>query len=154
MSVSSCLVILAWIAFEPTAAAETWRDLTVAPEERCSPYDRKRHYPYPQSIEHDIVRELGAVYGPYISERTREGIAAARKRGRTPGRPPLGHEMISAAQKLIEVGLSHGRAEKQLGIGSATAYRIAATIRERRSSPESGGRREHVTDPPSDRDPA
>ena len=48
-----------------TASAETWRGLTVAPEHRCSPYDRKRDYRYPQSVEQDIVRELGAVYGPY-----------------------------------------------------------------------------------------
>ena len=47
------------------ASAETWRGLTVAPEHRCAPYDKKRDYPYPQSIERDIVRELGAVYGPY-----------------------------------------------------------------------------------------
>ena len=47
------------------ASAETWRGLTVAPESRCSPYDKKRDYPYPQSVERDIVRELGAVYGPY-----------------------------------------------------------------------------------------
>ena len=48
---------------QPTA--ETWRGLVVAPEHRCSPYDRKRDYPYPQSIEKDIVRGLGRVYGPY-----------------------------------------------------------------------------------------
>ena len=47
------------------ASAETWRGLTVAPEHRCSPYERKRDYPYPQSVEQDIVRHLGAVYGPY-----------------------------------------------------------------------------------------
>ena len=40
-----------------------------------------------------------------ISERTRDGIAAARKRGRTPGRPPLDPETVSAAQKLIDSGL-------------------------------------------------
>ena len=28
-------------------AAETWRGLVVAPEHRCSPYDRKRDYPRP-----------------------------------------------------------------------------------------------------------
>ena len=39
--------------------------MTVAPEHRCAPYDKKRDYPYPQSVERDIVRELGAVYGPY-----------------------------------------------------------------------------------------
>ena len=41
-----------------------------------------------------------------ISERTRDGIAAARKRGRQPGRPPLDPETVSAAQKLIDAGLS------------------------------------------------
>ena len=35
------------------------------PKHRCAPYDKKRDYPYPQSVERDIVRELGAVYGPY-----------------------------------------------------------------------------------------
>ena len=49
----------------PQDAAGTWRGLMVAPENRCSPYDRKRDYPYPQSIEQDIVRGLGRVYGPY-----------------------------------------------------------------------------------------
>ena len=37
----------------------------MAPETRCSPYDKKRDYPYPPSVERDIVLELGAVYGPY-----------------------------------------------------------------------------------------
>ena len=63
-----------------------------------------------------------------ISERTRDGIAAARKRGRTPGRPPLDLETVSAAQKLIEAGLSPARTAKQLGIGRATAYRIAKSM--------------------------
>ena len=70
-----------------------------------------------------------------ISERTRDGIAAARKRGRTPGRPPLDPETVSAAQKLIEAGLSPARAAKQLGIGRATAYRLAAEMREAVSAP-------------------
>ena len=56
-------VVLAVLA--GAASAETWRGLSVAPEHRCSPYERKRDYPYPQSIEQDIVRALGAVYGPY-----------------------------------------------------------------------------------------
>ena len=70
-----------------------------------------------------------------ISERTRDGIAAARRRGRTPGRPPLDPETVSAAQKLIEAGLSPARAAKQLGIGRATAYRLAAAMREGASAP-------------------
>ena len=59
------LVVLAGIALAGTASAETWRGLTVAPENRCSPYDKKADYPYPQSVEQEIVRELGAVYGPF-----------------------------------------------------------------------------------------
>ena len=70
-----------------------------------------------------------------ISERTRDGIAAARKRGRHPGRPPLDPETVSAARKLIEGGLSPARAAKQLNIGRATAYRIAAAMREDAHSP-------------------
>ena len=59
------LVVLGTLALTSGAAAETWRGLEVAPEHRCSPYDKKRDYPYPQSVERNIVRGLGAVYGPY-----------------------------------------------------------------------------------------
>ena len=39
--------------------------LVVAPENRCSPYDSD-DYPYPQSVEADIVRRMdGRIYGPY-----------------------------------------------------------------------------------------
>ena len=51
----------------PPAPTETWRGLTVAPEERCSRYDAD-DYRYPQSVENDIVRELGGVYSPYTCE--------------------------------------------------------------------------------------
>ena len=60
-----------------------------------------------------------------ISERTRDGIAAARKRGKTPGRPRLSTETVSAVQKLVKAGMTPGQAAKQLGIGRSTAYRIA-----------------------------
>ena len=64
-----------------------------------------------------------------ISERTRDGIAAARKRGRRPGRPALDQETISDTQTLVQAGLTAGQAAKQLGIGRATAYRIAKAAR-------------------------
>ena len=51
--------------FVAGVSAEMWRGLTLAPEHRCAPYDKKRDYPYPQSVEREIVRGLGAVYGPY-----------------------------------------------------------------------------------------
>ena len=64
-----------------------------------------------------------------ISERTRDGIAAARKRGRRPGRPALDRETVSATQALVEGGLTAGQAAKQLGIGRATAYKITKSVR-------------------------
>ena len=37
------------------AEPETWCGLKVEPEERCAPYERRRDYSYPASIEWDIV---------------------------------------------------------------------------------------------------
>ena len=63
------LLAVAAVLFTTPASSQdttdTWRGLVVAPEHRCSPYDKKRDYSYPQSIEQDIVRRLGRVYGPY-----------------------------------------------------------------------------------------
>lgn len=43
---TGCLVAFALlVTLAGTAAAETWRGLTVAPENRCSAYDEKRDYP-------------------------------------------------------------------------------------------------------------
>ena len=61
----SCFAAVVALGLVAGASAETWRGLTVAPEPRCAPYHKKRDYPYSQSVERDIVRELGAVYGPY-----------------------------------------------------------------------------------------
>ena len=53
--------------FEQMDAGETWRGLTVAPEDRCAPYDR-RDYPYnSRLLEEVLVRELGGVYLPYTA---------------------------------------------------------------------------------------
>jgi len=48
------------------AAPASALDLTIAPESRCSPYDKSRDYAYPQSIEPRIVERMGGViYSPY-----------------------------------------------------------------------------------------
>ena len=48
----------------PEALTPVWQEITVAPEDRCSPYDSD-DYPYPPSVEPRIVTELGGIYGPY-----------------------------------------------------------------------------------------
>ncbi len=52
----------------------TWRGLVIAPEFRCSSYDRD-DYHYPQSVEAEIVKGIGEIYGPYTGRcfgRTRD----------------------------------------------------------------------------------
>lgn len=58
-----------------------------------------------------------------IAERTKDGIAAARARGKRPGREPVDMDKIKAALKLVEAGLSPTEAAKQLGLGRSTVYR-------------------------------
>jgi DNA invertase Pin-like site-specific DNA recombinase len=57
-----------------------------------------------------------------ISERTRDGIAAARAKNRIPGRPRVDDARLDAAFKLIAAGLSPTQASKQLGLGRSTVY--------------------------------
>ena len=58
-----------------------------------------------------------------IAERTRDGIAAARAKGRTPGRPPLDGDKLQAAFSLIDSGMSPTKAARQLQVGRSTLYR-------------------------------
>ena len=58
-----------------------------------------------------------------IAERTKDGIAAARARGKLPGRQPLDADRIGAALKLVSAGLSPTNAAHQIGLGRSTVYR-------------------------------
>ncbi len=68
-----------------------------------------------------------------IAERTKDGIAAARVRGKHPGRQPIDLEKVAAALKLVEAGLSPTAAAKQLGLGRSTVYREVKLAGVRRS---------------------
>ena len=58
-----------------------------------------------------------------IAERTRDGIANARAKGRRPGRPPLDQDKREAALLLVQSGLSPTKAARQIGLGRSTLYR-------------------------------
>ena len=58
-----------------------------------------------------------------IAERTKDGIAAARARGKRPGRQSLDANRIAAALKLVTAGLSPTAAARQFGLGRSTVYR-------------------------------
>lgn len=57
-------LVLSVMSVTAGGAEEIWRGLAVAPEHRCSPYD-KRDYPYSQALEREIVQQLGTVWEPY-----------------------------------------------------------------------------------------
>jgi DNA invertase Pin-like site-specific DNA recombinase len=57
-----------------------------------------------------------------ISERTRDGIAAARAKNHHPGRPRVDETKLDAAFRLIDGGLSPTVAAEQLGLGRSTVY--------------------------------
>ena len=46
---------------------QTYRGVRVEPETRCTPYDRD-DYPYPQSVESQIIAGIGKIYGPYTGQ--------------------------------------------------------------------------------------
>jgi DNA invertase Pin-like site-specific DNA recombinase len=58
-----------------------------------------------------------------IAERTKDGIAAARAKGKRPGRQPLDQDKAAAALKLVQAGLSPTAVARQLGLGRSTVYR-------------------------------
>nr|WP_286195213.1 recombinase family protein [Agrobacterium sp. Ap1] len=58
-----------------------------------------------------------------ISECTKDGIAAARVKGKLLGRQPLDMKRVEAEIKLIEAKTSPTEAARQLGLGRSTVYR-------------------------------
>jgi DNA invertase Pin-like site-specific DNA recombinase len=66
---------------------------------------------------HIIEREL-------VKERTTAGLAAARARGRTGGRPTvMTTAKVRAAQRMISAGTPLTEVASVLGVGRATLYR-------------------------------
>lgn len=68
-----------------------------------------------------------------IAERTKDGIAAARAKGKLPGRRPLDPDKAKAALSLVLAGISPTDAARQLGLGRATVYREMALAGVRRA---------------------
>ena len=63
--VAAGAILFQFAAAAAQTAGDRWRGLAVAPERRCTPYER-RDYPYAQSVEAGIVASMGGrIYGPY-----------------------------------------------------------------------------------------
>lgn len=63
-----CCSAVALATFASSTYAQSWRGLQVAPEHRCSQYDRKSDYSYSQSLEQKIIDSMGQIYSPYTGE--------------------------------------------------------------------------------------
>ncbi len=73
-----------------------------------------------------IVHVFGAIAHferRLISERTRDGIAATRAKGKLPGRQPLDGDKVDAALKLVAAKMTPTAAARQLGIERSTVCR-------------------------------
>ncbi|WP_010165109.1 recombinase family protein [Sphingomonas sp. PAMC 26617] len=69
-----------------------------------------------------------------IAERIKDGIAAARAKGKLLGRRPLDPGKAGSALKLVANGVSPADAARQLGLVRATVYREMAAAGVQRSS--------------------
>lgn len=66
MKIIICILLFSLSISITASGQDKWRGLVVSPENRCSPYDKKKQYPYSQSVEDTIVQLMGGVvYGPY-----------------------------------------------------------------------------------------
>lgn len=62
------LAILCFGQLSPVVAAEKWMGLRIAGENRCTAYDRQKHYKYSQRVEDKIIERLGAIFSPYTGK--------------------------------------------------------------------------------------
>lgn len=62
--VIAIMAALALSTFAHTQETYIYKEVEIAPENRCAEYNRSE-YAYPQSIELDIIESLGGIYGPY-----------------------------------------------------------------------------------------
>jgi DNA invertase Pin-like site-specific DNA recombinase len=71
-----------------------------------------------------VLAAIGEFERDLIVERTKAGVAAARRRGRVPGRPrALEAEQVARARRLAASGHSVRQIAEMLGCSRATAHR-------------------------------
>lgn len=70
-----------------------------------------------------VLAAVATMERELIVERTNEGLAAARARGRVGGRPGVPKERLDAAVALYEAGLKISEIQAATGVGRAVLYR-------------------------------
>ena len=78
----------------------------------------------------NMLAAIGEFERDLIAERTKDGIAAARRRGRHPGRPrALGRAQVARARRLAASGHTVRQIAEMLDCSRATAHRAIQTRR-------------------------
>jgi len=96
------------------------------------PQRENRHFIRRWRTDFHVFGSIARFERRLIAERTKDGIAAARAKGKLPGRRPLYPEKASAALKLVEARVSPTEAAPQLG--RATIYQEMALAGVRRTA--------------------
>ncbi len=78
------------------------------------------------ALQRNILMAVAEFERSLIQERTRDGLAAAKGRGITLGRPRLNAGIAQAIRKLRKAGLSFPAIARKLKVGVGTAHRLAA----------------------------
>lgn len=71
----------------------------------------------------DVFAASTRLWRRLISERTHDGVAAARAKGKLRGRQPFDSDTVSAALELVAASVSSAEAAQQLRTDRSTVYR-------------------------------
>ena len=71
-----------------------------------------------------ILGALGQMERELIQERVKAGLAAARRRGKVPGKPRVSEEKLELARRELSAGRTYPEVARILGVHPQTLYRL------------------------------
>ena len=72
----------------------------------------------------NILGALGQMERELIQERVKAGLAAARRRGKIPGKPRVSEEKLELARRELSAGRTYPEVARILGVHPQTLYRL------------------------------
>ena len=72
----------------------------------------------------NILGALGQMERELIQERVKAGLAAARRRGKVPGKPRVSEEKLELARRELSAGRTYPEVARILGVHPQTLYRL------------------------------
>ena len=72
----------------------------------------------------NILGALGQMERELIQERVKAGLAAARRRGKVPGKPRVSEDKLELARRELSAGRTYPEVARILGVHPQTLYRL------------------------------